>query len=495
MSARQDNMDARSERRGGRTGGTGGTGQSRLGIARTAHRRPARARLSLSGPSGSGKTWTALSIGFELGKRVVVIDTEYESAELYADNFPPFTHIPWEPPFSPADLAATIREAGQKFDVVIIDSATHFWSGEGGTLETADSKFSGWKVATPQQNAMVESMLRSPAHIIMCTRAKQEYLVEEGDGGRQKVKKLGLAPVQRNDLEYEMNVCLMLDMNHTIDVVKTRATVFSGRSFPPNKQTDFAQLYAEWLLGGEALAPQAQIDEMRDRIRAIPDQAAGKRIGAAITAKFGRGDQMTESQMPEVRAYLDELIAEAEREAAQRQAAEPEVPPAAEPAPSPVVEEPAPELPAPEPETPIVAVEQPTLADEMVHESIDQYVGTIIPNEEPARDDGPPDEDPVVTPPPLRAVPTPPAAPPAAPATSRQKGTPLSAAKAALENTPARRIEAVLRAIEATSAKLAEDQERELIQELKAAGLFPPRDLKADEAIRFDEVIERYAVK
>ena len=51
-----------------------------------------RLRLALDGPSGSGKTYTGLGFAFGIvkreGGRVVVIDTEHNSASLYAGQCP-----------------------------------------------------------------------------------------------------------------------------------------------------------------------------------------------------------------------------------------------------------------------------------------------------------------------------------------------------------------------------------------------------------------------
>ncbi len=49
-----------------------------------ATRKKAKLRLALTGPSGSGKTYSALLLAKGLGGRIAVIDTEHDSASLYA---------------------------------------------------------------------------------------------------------------------------------------------------------------------------------------------------------------------------------------------------------------------------------------------------------------------------------------------------------------------------------------------------------------------------
>src|SRR4051812_27681116 len=161
--------------------GRGGVRMSRLNQAQQAIRTGQKARIALSGPTGGGKTWTALVIATELAGpdgTVLVIDTERGSAALYSDAFK-FDTIDWTPPYDPREVAETIREAAERYDAIVVDSLTHFWQGEGGTLDIVESsasrsaggnKFAGWKVGTPAQNSFVEAMLQADAHVIATMR-------------------------------------------------------------------------------------------------------------------------------------------------------------------------------------------------------------------------------------------------------------------------------------------------------------------------------------
>ena len=186
----------------------------------------------ISGPTGAGKTWTALKIAEVLaeGGKILVIDTEKESALTYADTFT-FVHLPWLPPFEPRELARTMAEAGHEYAVVIVDSTSHFWRKEGGTLDIAGGKFTGWKDARPAQEDLVQALLDCHAHVILCTRSKMEHVQEEING-RHVVRKVGMAPQQDDDLEYELNISIEMDMDHRATVAKSRAdAVQVGRSF------------------------------------------------------------------------------------------------------------------------------------------------------------------------------------------------------------------------------------------------------------------------
>ncbi|MCH9837373.1 ATP-binding protein, partial [bacterium] len=105
--------------------------RSRLTMAAPAVRPALHARAILSGPPGAGKTRSALIIAQTLGGKILMVDTEKESALTYADDFE-FDHLRWAPPFDPRELGRMLIEAGQNYDVVIVDSLSHFWRGEGG---------------------------------------------------------------------------------------------------------------------------------------------------------------------------------------------------------------------------------------------------------------------------------------------------------------------------------------------------------------------------
>jgi len=304
-----------------------GTATSRARMARRAVRRAGSARLALSGPSGAGKTWTALSIAQRLGDRVMVIDTEpgdatQSASSYYADHFR-FDVIEWGAPYDPRDLTLTLKELGRTpcasdgfwpgaegYQVVIVDSASHFWTGEGGTLDIADQRFSGWKVASPAQQDLVDAILRSPLHVIVCTRAKQAYDVNEveKDGRKkQEVVKLGLAPVQRADLEYEFQVVVMMDQDHAMSIGKTRCLDLAGRSFKADHQGEFAELYADWLTRGDVLVRQSDADLVRAALKLLPAERR-KDAGTQFTEAFGHPDYLLEDRLPAAWALVSALV-------------------------------------------------------------------------------------------------------------------------------------------------------------------------------------------
>src|SRR5687767_7180971 len=156
---------------------------SRLAAGKPAIRAGLHARCFIGGPSGSGKTRTGLIFATVLaGEKatdpqhgICVIDTEAQEALNYADDFD-FYHVPWAPPYTPGELGDAILEAARDFEVVMVDSASHFWQAEGGTLDIAGGRHTGWNEARPEQNHLVQCFKNAPAHVILCTRSKMEYV-------------------------------------------------------------------------------------------------------------------------------------------------------------------------------------------------------------------------------------------------------------------------------------------------------------------------------
>lgn len=198
----------------------------------------AKAKLALTGPSGSGKTLSALLLAKGLGTKVAVLDTENNSASLYEDRFPGWEYfvLPMNPPYTAQKYLAGIDAAIQQgFDVLIIDSLSHVWAAEGGLLqqkEALDSRggnsFTNWGTITKLYEQLKSKILFSPIHVIVTMRSKQEYILEQTDKGKQAPKKVGLAPIMRDGMEYEFTAVFDIGMDHQFMVSKDRTGLYDG---------------------------------------------------------------------------------------------------------------------------------------------------------------------------------------------------------------------------------------------------------------------------
>ncbi|MBX9937686.1 MAG: ATP-binding protein [Candidatus Obscuribacterales bacterium] len=238
-----------------------------MSLFKKATKEKSKLRLALMGPSGSGKTFTALTFATALSAKIAVIDSERGSASKYADLFN-FDTVDLET-HSPQHYVTMLKEAEKAgYEVVIIDSLSHAWSGKDGALEQVDkaakksqsgNSFAAWREVTPQHNALVDAMLQSKCHVIATMRTKQEYVLEENERGRKVPKKVGMAPVQREGVEYEFDVICDLNLEHDMVVSKTRCHLVDG-VVTRNPGKEFAETLKAWLDNGVAAVPKSQAE-------------------------------------------------------------------------------------------------------------------------------------------------------------------------------------------------------------------------------------------
>ena len=215
-----------------------------------------RLKMALVGPSGSGKTWTALAIATHLvpGGKIAFIDTEHGSASLYASDFD-FDVLELDS-FSVENYIAAINEAEVAgYDVLIIDSLSHAWAGKDGILEYKDKvaaatsskdDFGAWRKATPKHNSLVERILTAHLHVLATMRVKTDYVVERGADGKNHPRKVGLQPIQRDQLEYEFAVVADIDAEHNLIVTKSRCSALTDMVVNKAGQ-EVADILRQWL--------------------------------------------------------------------------------------------------------------------------------------------------------------------------------------------------------------------------------------------------------
>lgn len=213
-----------------------------------------KAKIMISGPSGSGKTTAALEIASAIGKNIAVIDTENNSASLYSDRYQ-FKTLNFCEPYAPEDFIQAIEiaeEAG--FEVIIVDGISPEWSGTGGCLDIQTKlggRYTDWAKVTPRHRKFVDKILTCKAHIICTCRSKQGYAMDEKT---KKVTKVGMAPEQRDGLDYEMTLVFDVNQQHMAEATKDRTRLFDGKQFQISKATGMEII--DWLNSGPEPAPE-----------------------------------------------------------------------------------------------------------------------------------------------------------------------------------------------------------------------------------------------
>lgn len=185
--------------------------------------------IGLAGASGSGKTYTAMRLasGIAGTKPFAVIDTEAGRAKHYADRFK-FDHGDLRPPFRPAAYEEAILAADAAgYPVIVVDSMTHEWSGDGGILDWHEEEFqrmggrdtvkmAAWIKPKMAHKHMVARLLQVRAHLILCFRAEEKVDMIREDGKTRIVPKVsptgfvGWLPICEKNLPYELTASFLL---------------------------------------------------------------------------------------------------------------------------------------------------------------------------------------------------------------------------------------------------------------------------------------------
>ncbi len=242
--------------------------------------------IGLIGASGSGKTYTAMRLasGICAGKPFAVIDTEASRAKHYADAFK-FDHGDLTPPFRPSAYADAIMAADKAgYPVIVVDSCSHEWAGDGGILDWQEEelqrmagddyakrervKMASWIKPKMGHKHMIQKLLQVRAHLILCFRAEEKIEMIKGPDGKMQIvpKKSaigldGWMPVCEKNMPYELTTSFLLmasrpGIPHPIKLQEQHRPLF-----PLDKPIteESGRLIAQWAAGGQpkAAAPVA----------------------------------------------------------------------------------------------------------------------------------------------------------------------------------------------------------------------------------------------
>lgn len=247
---------------------------------RKATRKKAKLRLGISAPTGAGKTYSALLIASGIGPKVGLIDTENGSGDLYAEDTKIKAALPMgydiitlSAPYDPKKYIEAISAfEADGYDCIIVDSLSHAWAGAGGLLDKqgkesdrTGNSYTAWRKITPQHTELVDKLIQSSSHIIVTLRAKTEYVQEKNEQGKTVVRKVGLAPVMRDGIEYEFTVFGELDQGHNFQASKDRTGTFGDIFQVPTRA--MGERLLSWLNSGEEPETVKQVDNVGTNLR------------------------------------------------------------------------------------------------------------------------------------------------------------------------------------------------------------------------------------
>lgn len=178
-----------------------------------------KAVIGIAGVSGDGKTYSALLIARGMvnhPSEIGFLDTENKRGSLYADILDgKFMIGDLYPPFSPSRYAEAIKEFQESgVKVLVIDSVTHEWEGDGGCDDIANGlkadgtprKVPNWIGAKREHKKFMNVLLQSNMDIICCIRAREKTDFKDPT----KPVSLGILPICEKNFMFEMTASIMM---------------------------------------------------------------------------------------------------------------------------------------------------------------------------------------------------------------------------------------------------------------------------------------------
>lgn len=271
-----------------------------------AEREGARLVIGIGGVSGGGKTYTALQLAWGLANydssKVGLLCTENRRGRLYADTLVDGQGVVHKfkvgdltPPFSPqryVEAIAAFVAAG--VEVLVIDSVSHEWEGQGGCEDIAhagNSRNPEWNKAKREHKSFMNAMLQSPVHVIACMRAREKVKLEKVDGKTQYVPQ-GVLPIQEKNFTFELTASLMLwNGGKSRDILKCPAELASifgtpGECADGYLTHEHGKRLREWVDGGQQL--DAEVQRARDSLQMACEHGMDALVAAwkALPAKM-----------------------------------------------------------------------------------------------------------------------------------------------------------------------------------------------------------------
>ncbi len=314
--------------------------------------------IALAGASGGGKTLSALKLARGLAdgddSKIAYIDTEAGRALHYAvapgeqpgpDRFA-FQHGDLKPPFTPEAYADAIKAADEsgRFDVIVVDSCSHEYEGEGGLHDMHDllvneavekarashksnyafdeartrdrASVGAWNEPKARHKRFVSRLLQCRAHLILCLRADEkiriEKVTETGSNGREYTKTVIIqpkdmpanerwVPICEKRFMYEMTIsCVLTPQSPGLPIpIKLQAQHRSAVSLDKPISEETGRALALWAKGGTAPPRQDKPAAQATSPAQSPDGEPPSRAG---------DDEPTESELIQMH---DRLLAEA----------------------------------------------------------------------------------------------------------------------------------------------------------------------------------------
>lgn len=254
-------------------------------------------KTALISSSGGGKSYSALRLATGMAEEIKKItgrkakilmgNTESGRGRYYANEFD-YDLVDLEAPYNPELFVDFINYAvSEGYDILILDSSSAEWEGKGGCLELqqqAGGKYQDWSKISPRHDKFIQAIAMSPIHVISTMRSKDQYEVDKDDKGKVTVRKLGVAPKQREGFEYEFTCTFMLDgITHTATAQKDNTHIFENDPMAILTE-EHGRKIIRWANSGEAPIPKKTFERTDD----------DKEISGSVTDDIALSDKKEE---------------------------------------------------------------------------------------------------------------------------------------------------------------------------------------------------------
>ena len=286
--------------------------------------------IGLAGASGSGKSYSAfrLAKGICGDKRFAVVDTENGRASHYADMFD-FDVAELRAPFRPEAYAEAVLAADAAgYPVIVVDSMSHAWAGDGGVLDWQEEELdrmagSDWKKREAVKMAawikpklsykhMMQKLLQVKAHLILCFRAEPKIEMVKEDGKWVIIPKRtltgldGWVPVTEKNTPFELTASFLMTAESPGVPKPIKLQEQHRTMFPLDRAIteESGAALAKWAMGATPTPPTPPVTTKPVKAKGAFD------VEATLTAFEELG-----TTRAEVVAHLGHAPAESDREA------------------------------------------------------------------------------------------------------------------------------------------------------------------------------------
>jgi hypothetical protein len=125
-------------------------------------------------------------------------------------------------------------------------------------------------------------------------RTKTEYVVETVNG-KSTPRKIGMAPIQRADVEYEFDIYADMDIDNTMIIQKSRCSALYGQVIA-KPDGSLADVIQTWLAGTPAPTPSVHSDEQAsdqvDNSQVQSNEHKPARTASTVQAFFAKQYQV-----------------------------------------------------------------------------------------------------------------------------------------------------------------------------------------------------------